>query len=211
MQNRRHTGPFECPTSKLAITIYGAVPLVAVVGLSLLVDLPLSTGGLQYTSLLIVTGSIWVHSLYLAISEVAFFILSGLVLQKGYSFVSIFLLLLLLHILLGFNSHGKNFSPSIWTSPKSNWNVAREKVFTRFVRSGKNNFFRVQKLVSSDFAKEKSPLFCSRCYKNSFGGNLDFPKIKKLKKVCSNFWTCTKMWKLCYYKAKLCSNIVYFF
>ena len=25
--------------------------------------------------------------------------------------------------------------------------------------------------------------------------NLDFPKIKKLKKVCYHVWTCTKMWK----------------
>ena len=33
----------------------------------------------------------------------------------------------------------------------------------------------------------------SRCCKTLFGGNLDFPKIKKLKKVCSDDWTCTKM------------------
>ena len=26
----------------------------------------------------------------------------------------------------------------------------------------------------------------SQCYKTLFGGNLDFPKIKKLNKVCSN-------------------------
>ena len=37
----------------------------------------------------------------------------------------------------------------------------------------------------------------SWCYKTFFGGNLDFPKIKKLKKVCSDVWTCTKMWKQC--------------
>ena len=28
-----------------------------------------------------------------------------------------------------------------------------------------------------------------------FGGNLDFLKIKKLKNVCSDVWTCRKMWK----------------
>ena len=31
--------------------------------------------------------------------------------------------------------------------------------------------------------------------KKVFGGNLDFPKIKILKKVCSDVFTCTKMWK----------------
>ena len=31
--------------------------------------------------------------------------------------------------------------------------------------------------------------FCSWCYKTFFGGNLDFPKIKKLKKVCSDVCT----------------------
>ena len=33
-----------------------------------------------------------------------------------------------------------------------------------------------------------------------FWGNLDFPKIKTLNKIGSNVWTCTKMWKLCYFK-----------
>ena len=32
-----------------------------------------------------------------------------------------------------------------------------------------------------------------------FGGNLDFPKLKKLNKICSYVWTCTKMWKLYYF------------
>ena len=41
---------------------------------------------------------------------------------------------------------------------------------------------------------------CSWCYKTLFGGNLDFPKVKKLNKVCSNVWTCSKMWKQCYFK-----------
>ena len=31
--------------------------------------------------------------------------------------------------------------------------------------------------------------------KNFFGGNLDFPKIKKLKNICFDVRTCTKMWK----------------
>ena len=33
-----------------------------------------------------------------------------------------------------------------------------------------------------------------------FGWNLNFPKIKKLNTVGSNVCTCTKMWKLCYFK-----------
>ena len=33
---------------------------------------------------------------------------------------------------------------------------------------------------------------CSQSYKTSFVGNLDFPKIKKLKNVCSGVWACTK-------------------
>ena len=37
----------------------------------------------------------------------------------------------------------------------------------------------------------------SWCYKTFFWGNVDFPKIKKLKKVCWDVWTCTKMWKHC--------------
>ena len=41
---------------------------------------------------------------------------------------------------------------------------------------------------------------CSWCYKTFFGGNLDFSKIKKLKKVCSDVWTCTKMWKQCHFQ-----------
>ena len=35
----------------------------------------------------------------------------------------------------------------------------------------------------------------SQCYKTFFGWNVDFPKIKKLKKVCYNVLTCTKMSK----------------
>ena len=41
---------------------------------------------------------------------------------------------------------------------------------------------------------EKS-LSCGLCYKTFFGGNLDFPKIKKLNNICSDDWTCTKMLK----------------
>ena len=37
-----------------------------------------------------------------------------------------------------------------------------------------------------------SSVTSSRCYKTLFGGNLDFPKIKKLKNVCCHVWTCTK-------------------
>ena len=33
------------------------------------------------------------------------------------------------------------------------------------------------------------------CYKTVFGGNLDFPKIKKWKKGCSDVWTFSKMLK----------------
>ena len=36
-----------------------------------------------------------------------------------------------------------------------------------------------------------------------FGGNLEFPKIKKSKKVFSDVSICSKMWKQCYFKAKL--------
>ena len=43
----------------------------------------------------------------------------------------------------------------------------------------------------------------SWCYKTFFGGNLDFPKIKKLNKVCFADWTCTKMLKQCYLNVKL--------
>ena len=39
----------------------------------------------------------------------------------------------------------------------------------------------------------------SWCYKTFFGGNQDFPKIKKLNKVCSADWTSTKMLKQCYF------------
>ena len=46
-------------------------------------------------------------------------------------------------------------------------------------------------------------LSCSWCYKTIFGGNLDFPKIKKLKNICFDVRTCTKMWKQCYFQAKL--------
>ena len=45
-----------------------------------------------------------------------------------------------------------------------------------------------------------SPWTCSCCYKAFLGGNLDFTKIKKMKKVCSDVWTCTKMLKECYFK-----------
>ena len=34
---------------------------------------------------------------------------------------------------------------------------------------------------------------------NIFGENLDFLKIKQMKNVCYDAWTCTKMWKQCYF------------
>ena len=50
-------------------------------------------------------------------------------------------------------------------------------------------------------AKDGSVLMTSSwCYKTLFGRNLDFPKIKKLKKVCSDLGTSTKTWKECYFK-----------
>ena len=42
---------------------------------------------------------------------------------------------------------------------------------------------------------------------NFFGGNLDYPAINKLNKVCFDDWTCTKILK----QAKLYSNNVYLF
>ena len=40
----------------------------------------------------------------------------------------------------------------------------------------------------------------SLCYETIFGGNLDFPKIKEFKNVCSDVWTCIKMLKQCYFQ-----------
>ena len=53
---------------------------------------------------------------------------------------------------------------------------------------------------------------CGWCYKTFFEGNLDFDKIKKLKKVCSDVhWcTCTKMlkqWTLILSKTIYCKTI----
>ena len=45
--------------------------------------------------------------------------------------------------------------------------------------------------------KRKNVLGSSWCYKTFFGGNLDFPKMYKLKKIVLKYLsTCTKMWKL---------------
>ena len=52
---------------------------------------------------------------------------------------------------------------------------------------------------------------CSWCYKTFFEWNLDFIKIKKFNKVCSNVWTITKMLKQCYFQTKLYSRTVYCF
>ena len=35
-----------------------------------------------------------------------------------------------------------------------------------------------------------------------FGGNLNFPKIKKMKNACYDVWTCTEMWKQCFFSSK---------
>ena len=47
--------------------------------------------------------------------------------------------------------------------------------------------------------------------KNFYGGNLNIPKFKKLKKVCSNVGTCTKNVKTILFLAKLYSKTVYCF
>ena len=39
----------------------------------------------------------------------------------------------------------------------------------------------------------------SWCYKTFFGGNLYFPKIKKLNNICSDDWTCAKTLRQCYF------------
>ena len=38
---------------------------------------------------------------------------------------------------------------------------------------------------------------------NVSGGNLDFHKIKKLKQVCSDTWTCTKMQRIAVFATKI--------
>ena len=47
--------------------------------------------------------------------------------------------------------------------------------------------------------EKKQKVTCSWCYKTFFWGNLDFPKINKWKKVCSDVLTCTKVCKQCYF------------
>ena len=55
----------------------------------------------------------------------------------------------------------------------------------------------------------------SWCYKTFFGGNLDFPKIKKLNKVGFAAWTCQHWLKQCYFHLNciqtlfICSKMVY--
>ena len=68
----------------------------------------------------------------------------------------------------------------------------------------KNHNFRIYSSINSknftaanDNSNNSCCCCCSRCYKTFVEGNLDFPKIKKLKKICDNVWTCTKMWKQC--------------
>ena len=52
---------------------------------------------------------------------------------------------------------------------------------------------------------------CSWCCKTIFGGNLDFLKIKKLKNVCLDVWTCTKMWKICYLRQNYALKLFFAF
>ena len=52
---------------------------------------------------------------------------------------------------------------------------------------------------------------CGRCCKTFFGGNLDFPKINKLKKVCSTITNLHKNVKTMLYLAKLYFKTVYYF
>ena len=59
-----------------------------------------------------------------------------------------------------------------------------------------------------DTRSQRTNKTCSWCYKTFFGGNLYFPKIKKLNKVCSNIQTFTIMWKLSYFWTKLYSRTV---
>ena len=44
-----------------------------------------------------------------------------------------------------------------------------------------------------------------------FWGKFRFPIKKKLNKVCSDVWTCTKMSTQCYFQAKLFSKTVYYY
>ena len=50
----------------------------------------------------------------------------------------------------------------------------------------RNGRFRDLAFAASDQSPSRVlDAACSRCYKTFFGGNLHFPKIKKIKKVCS--------------------------
>ena len=49
---------------------------------------------------------------------------------------------------------------------------------------------------SQIFNQTRFPTFSSsQCYKTFFRGSLDFPKVNKWKKVCSDVKTCTNMVK----------------
>ena len=65
-------------------------------------------------------------------------------------------------------------------------------------------------LTVSSISAEKKAITSSRCYKK-FGGDLDFPKIKKMKNVCSDIWTCTKLWKLFLSKSTYTLNLFFAF
>ena len=78
-----------------------------------------------------------------------------------------------------------------------------------YYRSFKSNILQCSNLLGilayldSLYLHRTIRLSCSSCYKTFFGGNLDFPKINKLNKVCSDDLTCTKMLKQCNSNVKL--------
>ena len=83
---------------------------------------------------------------------------------------------------------------------------------------GLENPVRVLYMRMGSYTKQKFVYdihLSSWCYKTFFGWNLDFPKIKKLNKVCFADWTCTKTLKRCYFQLNniqtlfICSKVVY--
>ena len=81
--------------------------------------------------------------------------------------------------------------------------VSRYKSFNTFSgRSGgiDRNDPILNKVCNVDFRCLQRLLAWSGRYKTFLGGNIDFPKIKRLNKICSGVSTSTKMWKQCYFK-----------
>jgi len=91
-------------------------------------------------------------------------------------------------------------------------NKANLRRVTKFVTVGHSNlvtrlsYFAALWLIQTRCRLHWNPQYTSnQCYKTCCGGNLD----KKLNVVCSNVWTCTKMWKQWgYFLAKLSSKIL---